>query len=135
MLSDQVKKMMDQVIDWKTEIGAVAGPFLPNDTKESWLARASRKCSVSLRHIRSLYYGHANDPKFSVASNILSAADRARIEEARRDVEKVAGLYRVHAQRLESIDPDFHREQIDALVSAARILGGPDSPGNKRGLA
>ena len=131
MLSDQVKKMMSQVIDWKTEIGVVAGPFLPSDTKQSWLARASRKCSVSLRHIQSLYYGHANDPKFSVASNILSAADQARIEEARRDVEKVAGFYRNYAQRLEAIDADFHSEQINAMLSEARAFSKQNSPGNQ----
>ena len=118
---------MGQAINWKDEIGAVAGPFLPTDTKQSWLARAARKCSVSIRHVQSLYYGHVTDPKFSVASTILSAADQARIEEARRDVEKVAGLYRQHAARLETIDADFHREQINALVSAARILGERDS--------
>lgn len=118
-------------INWKNEIGTIAGPFLPTDTKESWLARASRKCSVSIRHLRSLYYGHVNDPKFSVAKSILSAADQARLDGAKRDVEKVATLYRSHAERLARIDPDFHSEQINALVCAARMLGERDSPGNK----
>ncbi len=130
MLMDQGRKLMSMVIDWKDEIGAIAGPFLPTDTKQSWLARAARKCAVSARHIASLYYGHVDDPKFSVAQSILSAADQARIEKARRDVEAAAEFYRIHAQRLEAIDADFHREQIDGLLSAARQFGTRDSAGN-----
>lgn len=133
MLMDQDRKMTSQVIDWRTEIGAVAGPFLPNDTKLSWLARASRRCSVSLRHIQSLYYGHVSDPKFSVASSILSAADQARIEEARRDAARLANIYQSTAQALGNVDADFHRGNIDALVNAARILGALDSTGTKGG--
>lgn len=129
MLMDRNKKMSSHVIDWKNEIGAVAGPFLPNDTKQSWLSRASRRCSVSLRHLQSIYYGHVTDPKHSVASSILSAADQARLEEARRDAAKLADIYQTTAQTLVNIDPDFHRGQIDALVSAARILGALDRTG------
>lgn len=127
MLSNQDRKMTSQVINWKSEIGTVAGPFLPNDTKLSWLARASRKCSVSIRHIQSLYYGHVTDPKFSIATNILTAADQARIEEAKRDAAKLVSTYNSCAQALSNIDENFHRAQIDALVSAARILGALDS--------
>ena len=131
MLSDQGRKLMGQVINWQNEIGTVAGPFLPTDTKQSWLARASRKCSVSFRHIQSLYYGHVRDPKFSVATSILSAADQARIEEAKRDAARLANVYQSAAQALGNIDPDFHRGNIDALVNAARILGSLDSAGTK----
>ncbi len=130
MVMKKDKKLMSVVIDWKNEIGSIAGPFLPTDTKQSWLARASRRANISLRHITSLYYGHAKDPKYSVASSVLSAADQARIEKARRDVEAVSEFYRIHAQRLETIDADFHREQIDGLLSAARQFGTRDSAGN-----
>ena len=126
MLSNRSKKPMDQVINWKEQIGAIAGPYLPTDTKTSWLARAARKASLSLRHIQSLYYGQVTDPKFSVAASIINAANQAKIEEARRNVAQVAGLYLSHAEKLEAIDADFHREQIDALVNAARILSGRD---------
>jgi hypothetical protein len=127
MLSDQVKKVMDQVIDWKSEIGAIAGPFLPHDTKLSWLARAARKCGITLRHVQSIYYGRVKDPKFSVASNILSAADKARIEEARRNVEMVTRFVRQHAEGLKAVDADLYRDQIDELVREAGRLGSRDS--------
>ncbi len=136
MLTDRDRKMSNLDINWDHEIGTIAGPFLPTDTKDSWLGRAYREISkinpkVSFRHLRSIYYGHVPDPKFSVGKSILSAADQARLDEAKRDVEKVATLYRVHAERLAAIDEDFNREQINALVSAARILGERNSPGNK----
>lgn len=127
MLLDQGRKLMSHVIDWKSEIGTVAGPFLPTDTKQSWLSRAANRCSISVRHITSLYYGHVKDPKYSVATRVLSAADRARLDEARRNVEKVTTLYRVHAEKLSAIDQNLHREQVDALLCAARILGERDS--------
>ena len=131
MLSDQGRKLMSQCVNWKNEIGIIAGPFLPNDTKQSWLQRAALRCSLSLRHIQSIYYGQITDPKFSVASNILTAADRARIEEARRDAAKLANIYQSTAQALGNVDPDFHRSNIDALVSAARILGALGSSGTE----
>lgn len=127
MLSDQSRKLMSQVINWQSEIGTIAGPFLPTDTKQSWLARASRKCSVSLRHIQSLYYGHVNDPKYSVASKIISAADQARIQEAKRDAEVVAKFFNKRAQALASVDPDIHRSEIDVFIEAARIVSSRNS--------
>lgn len=117
---------MNLVIDWKNEIGSIAGPFLPTDTKQSWLSRAARRAGVSVRHITSLYYGHAKDPKYSVASKVLSAADQARIEEARSDAAKLAGIYASAAGGLREIDEDFHRQTIDALVHASRVLGAMD---------
>jgi hypothetical protein len=134
MLMDQDRKMTTQVIDWKNEIGTIAGQFRPGDTKDSWLGRAHKAIreinkKITLRHVRSIYYGHVSDPKYSVASSILSAADQARIEEARRDAAKLADIYQSTAQALGNVDPDFHRSNIDALVNAARILGSLDSPG------
>lgn len=131
MVSDQDRKMTSHVIDWKTEIGDIAGPFLPSDTKESWLGRAHsalRKMNskISFRHVRSIYYGHVKDPKFSVASSILTAADQARLQEARRNVELATKFYREHAERLAAIDADHHREQINELVSAAHEFGARD---------
>lgn len=126
--------VMNRTVDWQSEISAIAGPKNRNDTWESWLARATRKSQSTFWHIKAIYYGELTDPKYSVAFKILSAADKARLEETRRNVERAATLYRVHAARLESVDPDFHREQIDVLLGAARILGDGDSSGNEGGM-
>lgn len=118
---------MSMVIDWKNEIGAIAGPFSPNDTKESWLARAARRSSISLRHIKSLYYGHVKDPKHSVASSVLSAAELARKTEARKDASRLATRFETIAGGMNATDPDFYRADVDSLVNAARILREMDS--------
>lgn len=133
MLSNQGKKLMNTVIDWKNEIGAIAGPFLQSDTKESWLSRAYDRIQknnpkISYRMIECLFYGRATDPKWSVAASVLSAAEQARLEEARRDAEDLANIYRRHAETLAKTDADFHGPQINALVEAARIISGRDRP-------
>ena len=121
-LSDE-KIVMNRTIDWQSEIAVIAGPYGRNETRESWLQRAARNSRSTFWHIKSLWYGELKDPKYSVAFKILSAADQARKREMQRNVEKASALYLLHAQRLEAIDPDFHREQIDVLVGAARIIG------------
>lgn len=113
---------MSVVIDWKNEIGSIAGPFLPNDTKQSWLARASRRANISLRHITSLYYGHVKDPKFSVASSVLSAAELARIEATRREAAQLATRFEITAGGLNAKDADFFGSEINSLLDAAHIL-------------
>jgi hypothetical protein len=136
MLSDRDKKMSDHVVNWREQIGVIAGEFLPTDTKESWLDRAYKQVvkinpKLSFRHFSDLFYGRVPDPKYSIASSVLTAADQARIEEARRDAARLANIYQNTAHALGNIDPDIHRDHIDALVNAARILGSLDSAGIK----
>ena len=124
--------MTDYVVNWKEEISVIAGPFLSTDTKDSWLGRALATVhrlnpNVSFRHFKDLFYGRIDDPKYSVATSVLSAAEQARIQEARCDALKIADIYRRTAQGLATTDPDFHREQIDVLLGAARIIGERDS--------
>lgn len=123
--------VMNRTLSWQDEITAIAGPRNSNDTRESWLARAARKSGISFWHVKALFYGQLTDPKYSIASKIISAADRARIQEARRDADQLANIYQAAAVSLARVDEDFHRTSIDALVEAARILGAQDSPGNK----
>lgn len=115
--------VMNRTLDWQSEITLIAGPRQPSDTRESWLARAARKAGISFWHVKALFYGELTDPKYSVASKIISAAEKARIQEAQRDAKVVANFFNSHAQALSNIDPDFHRDQIDAFVEAARIVG------------
>jgi hypothetical protein len=124
--SDRIS-VMQRTLDWASQIEVIGGPMGFGDTRESWLARVARKSGATFRQIKALYYREVNDPKFSLAAQIITAADRARIEEARRDAAKLANTYQSTAQALGNIDQDFHRSDIDALVSAARILGSLDS--------
>ncbi len=118
------KNVMDAIanVNWKEQIGAIAGPFQPTDTKQSWLGRAARKANVSARYITSLYYGHVKDPKFSVASSVLSAAELARIEATRREAAQLATRFEITAGGLNAKDADFFGSEINSLLDAANIL-------------
>ncbi len=128
--SKDEKIVMNRTVDWASEISTIAGPYSPNDTRESWLQRAARKSQSTYWHVKALFYGELKDPKYSVAFKILSAADRARIQEAQRNVANAETICREHIARLESIDPDFHREQIIALRTSLDLIGARDSAGN-----
>lgn len=80
------------------------------------------RCAVSARHIASLYYGHVHDPKFSVASSVLSAAELARIEATRREAAQLATSFEITAGGLNAKDADFFGSEINSLLDAANIL-------------
>ena len=108
-------------VDWQKEVSTIAGPYVSSDTRESWLYRASRKTGLSLRAIKSLYYGEAKDPRFSVARSVIQAAEKAR-QEAIQQASKYENL----ASRMANADPDFFGEDVIALVNAAKSLRGLD---------
>ncbi len=115
-------------IDWSAEIETIAGPYSGN--RKGWLAKAARAAGTSFRQIKALYYRETIDPRSSVADRIKAAAIEARMKEARRDAQQVADLLNRHAQALASVDPDFHCESIDALITTARVIGGGHSAGD-----
>lgn len=110
---------MYRVINWQTEIGAIAGPFDGN--RKSWLARAARKAGTSYRQIKSLWYGENVDPKLSVAEDILKAAQNAR-DEARRLATRFESL----AGAMNATDADFYSTEVLTLIDAARKIRGQD---------
>jgi hypothetical protein len=124
-MPEKVSEKMSAAINWQGEIGAIAGPFGGN--RKSWLARAARTAQVPFRQIKALYYGESRDPKHSVGEKILSAAGQARISEARKDAAVVAEIYRRRAEALAVGGQDTNRREVDALLTAARLLGGGDS--------
>lgn len=124
-MPEKVSEKMSAAVNWQDEIGDIAGPFDGN--RKGWLARAARSANVPLRQIKALFYGESDDPKLSVGMKIISAAEQARLNKARKDAAVLAGIYRQHAQALAAKDPDHNRGEIDALVTAARILGGGNS--------
>ena len=110
-------------ISWRQEIALIAGPYMPSDTRESWLARAARKSRLSFRQVKALWYGECIDPKVSVADNVRRAADQARTEAA-----ALAARFETIAGGLNAKDADFYGDDIAALVNAARALRGIDRP-------
>lgn len=88
-----------------------------------WLTKIAKASGISYRTARSLWLGEISDPKHLAAQAVRR---QAQIEEARRDAKVVANFFNSHAQALANIDPDFHRDQIDAFVEAARALSDRD---------
>jgi hypothetical protein len=89
-----------------------------------WLSKIAKSTGISFRTARSLWNEEITDPDHLAAKAVRQ---QAQIEEAKRDAAIVAEFFNRRAQALSNIDPDFHREQIDAFVAAARALGGRDS--------
>lgn len=123
---------MSATINWPEMIGAIAGPKLPGDTGESWLARAARRAGITYRQAKALRYGETIDPKHSVASRVLSAADQAKIQQAKHHATELANIFQSVASGLRNVDEDFHGPDIDAYVEAARILGAVDRTRDQR---
>lgn len=88
-----------------------------------WLTKVAKSAGISFRTARSLWLGEIDDPEHLAAKAVRQ---QAQIEEARRDAEVVANFFSRRAQALSNIDEDFHREQIDVFLAAARIVGGRD---------
>lgn len=89
-----------------------------------WLTKVANAAGISVRTARSLWLNEIKDPNHLAARAVQQ---QARIAEAKRDAEVVANFFTRRAQALANIDPDFHREQIDAFVAAARAISGRDS--------
>ena len=88
-----------------------------------WLTKISKATGISFRTARSLWNEEITDPEHLAAKAVRQ---QAQIEEAKRDAAIVANFFSRHAQALANIDPDFHREQIDAFVAAARAISDRD---------
>lgn len=123
------KADMSTAVNWQNEIADIAGPYTGN--KKGWLSRAAMRANASYRQIKGLYYGEYRNPRYALAQRIRSAAEQARIQEARRDALATANLLYRHAEALANTDPDFHRQSIDAFREVARVLGGGDSTGDR----
>ena len=119
--SSDGKSVMERTLNWRGLIAAIAGPMHANDTRESWLARASRKSRVPFRQIKALYYGECKDPKVSVALGVLSAAEKARAEAS-----ELASRFESLAGAMNGTDANLFSEDVLTLIHAARQLRGLD---------
>jgi len=120
--SSDGNRKMSRVLSWHIEIEVIAGPVLANDTKESWLARAARRAGITYRQCKALYYRETVDPKVSVASGVLIAADKAR-----KEASELASRFESLAGSLNAKDADFFGNDVAALIHAAQRLRGQNS--------
>lgn len=103
-------------------VAAVAGPMEWSDNRKSWLARAARRAGVSFRQAWALFYGEISDPEHRTVRAFKQAAGK-------HEAEQLAARFTGLAHALNHRDQDFHREDVAALLSAARLLRGLDRTG------
>lgn len=116
-----MSEMSSGVKSVRREIAVVAGPREWGDTRESWLARVSRRVpTVSVRTVKALWYGEIDDQSHWAARDIRRAA--AEIE-GRKEAAALADQYKSLIAGLDATDPDFHRETINQLVDALVSAG------------
>jgi hypothetical protein len=102
-------------------INVLAGPRDWGDTRDSWLARAAKKVDgVSFRTIRSLWYGTISNTEDHWAAREIRR--QAEIIKARKEAQQLAAKYEQFARGFDARDPNLHREDVAALLHAARIL-------------
>ena len=102
-------------------IGVLAGPFEGN--RKGWLGRVKVK-GVSYRTVKAIWYREIDDDGHLAAQAIKRAAELAK---AKQEAKDLAAAYEQIARGLNVTDQDFHREDVAALVHAARILRGQNS--------
>lgn len=88
--------------------------------KSVWPAIA-RKIGVTERRIRAIWHGEARHIS-SAEMDALRAASRAASSHIRADILTHADKLDRAAAALESIDPEFHRVEIDRLRNAACLV-------------
>lgn len=110
--------MLEKVSKVRELVAAVAGPKTINDTRESWLRRAARLAGASYRQAKALFYCEISEPHPTITKFKEAAGEHeARI---------LADQFERMAVSLDHRDPDFHCQDIAALLNAARALRGLD---------
>lgn len=70
-------------------IALLAGPRENRDSRESWIAKAARPPALTLRTIKSLYYGEITDPVHPAVVALKEAADRYELESLASQIDEL----------------------------------------------
>lgn len=91
-----------------------------------WLQKVADAANISKRTARSLWRGEIYSAGHRAVRAVREAAERRQLELARQEARSLADQFQTIAGALGAKDPDFHSEDINSLVHAARILRGLD---------
>jgi len=98
---------------------AVGGPMRAGENRKAWLARVADLAGLSHRVARAAWHGETESRR---------AAAKLKAAAGRYEAEHLAAQFASLAGSLATRDEDFHREDIAALVNAARALRGLHRP-------
>lgn len=105
----------------------IAEPRPVGDRIKPAIERAAKRAGLPTQRVENLWYGEARVVR-AEEMDAIRRADEARQNkerEAREQAASLGELFAGIAERLRSQDPDFHRNDIAALVDAAGVLGAP----------
>lgn len=90
----------------------IGGSLRPTETTSSWLYRIAEATGLHYRTVRGIWHGET--PSRNSELKLRQAAEK--IENENRNT---AARIEQIAQRLQAIDPEFHREHMDTLRNLA----------------
>src|SRR5215813_396265 len=92
---------------------AIGGDLRPDENRKAWLYRVASLSNVHFRLVRAAW--HREPVSKETERRLRTAAERLH-----RETLNTAVRLQQIAARLEAIDPDFHRADVDALRALAR---------------
>src|SRR5262245_41767628 len=105
----------------------VAAPQ-PLEPQKIWFVRGARLASISFRQFKAIFRGEITDPEHKSVRRLREAAERKGKDEA----SQLARRFETLAETMHAADQDFYREDVAALLHAARALRGLDRTGTDR---
>jgi len=124
MLEKASGRMTAVAYDLKDRLIAIAGERAWSETREAWLARAARKCGISYRQAKSIFYNELRDPKASLVESVLASAEKLKHQEAataRFESENQNADYRYIVDEIKRA-----HEKIEALQAQIQALATRD---------
>ena len=117
------KSSKSSAMSWEVEasmlVKRIAEPRLVDDSVKVAILRAAHRLGWKPSRTREIWYGRAH------------RIDAPEMDSLRELAAKGAARYEAIAQAMERTNEAFYREDIAALVNAARRLGGENLPGTR----
>ena len=121
----EVSNRLSEVRKMRELVTAVAGPRGEWGGRDRWFEKAARLAGLSYRQVRAVYYGEITDPENISVVKLKEAAGKYESERLAEQFDRLV-------MALQHRDEDFHREDINSLLVAARTLRGLDRTGVNR---
>lgn len=133
MLENSSKKSgtdrVSAVAEASFRLRRLAEPYPAGDRVKAAIQRAAKRAGLPIQRTENLWYGEARLVR-AEEMDAIRQADEARLakeENAREQAQQLGALFASVAARLWETDADGNRDDIAALVKAARALGASHS--------
>lgn len=121
---------MSAVAEASFRLRRLAEPYPAGDRVKAAIQRAAKRAGLPIQRAENLWYGEARLVR-AEEMDAIRQADQTRLDKennAREQAQQLGAVFAAVAARLCETDADGNRDDIAALVEAARRLGAGDSP-------